>query len=90
MIPGSLLVLASLTAVSAPAAALPVSSPAAVAEWNNCGYQPTTNVKLRTGPTKRHTAIGILTPKDSVYVLRETASTKSSFTATRGCVRNQV
>ncbi|MFJ5552525.1 SH3 domain-containing protein [Streptomyces sp. NPDC093225] len=48
-----------------------MSAPVAVAEWNSCGYQPTTNLKFRTGPTKNHTAVGILTPKDSIHILRE-------------------
>ncbi|MET9323669.1 SH3 domain-containing protein [Streptomyces sp. NPDC003038] len=39
--------------------------------WNSCGYHPSTNLKLRTGPSSRHTAIGLLTPKDSVQILQE-------------------
>ncbi|MEV0990971.1 SH3 domain-containing protein [Streptomyces sp. NPDC049949] len=70
-ISATLLALAPLAAVSAPAGAVAASDPVAVAEWNSCGYQVTTNVKLRTGPTMKHTSIGVLTPKDSVYVLRE-------------------
>ncbi|MDD9383175.1 SH3 domain-containing protein [Streptomyces sp. ZAF1911] len=42
-----------------------------MAEWNSCGYYPATNLKLRTGPSTRHTAIGLLTPKDTVHVLKE-------------------
>ncbi|MFJ3519773.1 SH3 domain-containing protein [Streptomyces sp. NPDC090131] len=68
----SLLVLASLTVAVTPAsAAQPVAKTMTVAEWNSCGYYPSTNLKLRTGPSKRHPAVGLLTPKDSVHVLRE-------------------
>ena len=70
-ISASLLALGALTTVSAPAEAVPSSAPTAVAEWNSCGYYPSTNLKLRTGPSTRHTAIGLLTPKDTVHILKE-------------------
>ncbi|MFG2234833.1 SH3 domain-containing protein [Streptomyces sp. NPDC048723] len=67
----SMLALASLAAVSLPAAAAPAARTMAVAEWNSCGYHPSTNLKLRPGPNTRQGAIGLLTPNDSVHVLKE-------------------
>ncbi|MGW2681097.1 hypothetical protein [Streptomyces sp. NPDC001436] len=64
-----MLALASLAAVSSPAAA--AAQTMAVTEWNSCGYHPSTNLKLRPGPDTRQGAIGLLTPEDSVHVLKE-------------------
>lgn len=47
-ISATLLALAPPVAAAPPAGAVPVSAPA-VAEWNSCGYQPSTNLKLRAG-----------------------------------------
>ncbi|MFB6864255.1 SH3 domain-containing protein (plasmid) [Streptomyces sp. JL4002] len=57
--------------MSLPAAAAPAAKTMAVAEWNSCGYYPATNLKLRPGPNTRQGAIGLLTPKDTVHVLKE-------------------
>ncbi|MFE9222351.1 SH3 domain-containing protein [Streptomyces lavendulae] len=67
----SMLALASLATASMPAAAAPVARTMAVAEWNSCGYHPSTNLKLRPGPNTRQGAIGLLTPNDTVHVLKE-------------------
>lgn len=69
----ALLALAALPLLSAPAMAAPTAAPTAAAAWNSCGYYPSTNLKLRTGPSSRHAAIGLLTPKDSVQILQERA-----------------
>lgn len=70
MISTALLALAMLPALGTPATAAPVAV-SAPAEWNSCGYYPSTNLKLRTGPTAGATAVGILTPKDTVRILKE-------------------
>ncbi|MER6256835.1 SH3 domain-containing protein [Streptomyces sp. NPDC001584] len=73
----ALTVLLALTVLPAigPAVAAPAAGPAAVSapggEWNACGYHPRTNVKLRTGPSAQRPGIGLLTPRDSVHVVRE-------------------
>ncbi|WNI31371.1 SH3 domain-containing protein [Streptomyces sp. ITFR-6] len=53
--------------IPATAAAAPASAPATVAKgFNSCGYQPTTTLMLRTGPSKKNTAIGQLHKGDVV------------------------
>lgn len=55
----------ALTAVAALGLTVPTSS-AAAADFNSCGYHPTTTVMLRTGPSAKQTAIGQLSPDDWV------------------------
>ncbi|MER7111134.1 SH3 domain-containing protein [Streptomyces sp. NPDC000229] len=62
----------ALPAAGAPAAATPAHPlGAAPAEFNSCGYYPTTTVHLRTGPGKRYTSLGLIGPKDAVNAERE-------------------
>ncbi|MFB7983810.1 SH3 domain-containing protein [Streptomyces vinaceus] len=69
----ALLALAALPVLGAPAMAAQAVAPTAAAAWNSCGYHPSTNLKLRTGPSNRDAAVGLLTPKDSVQILQERA-----------------
>ncbi|WP_327249850.1 SH3 domain-containing protein [Streptomyces sp. NBC_01320] len=70
LLPYALAVSAPLcTLLPAPAAhALPATASTAVVarDFNSCGYQPKSALRLRSGPSTKHTKLGMLYPADSI------------------------
>ncbi|MER7111149.1 SH3 domain-containing protein [Streptomyces sp. NPDC000229] len=56
----------TLPIMQAPAAQAAVPTAALTQSFNSCGYHPTEALRLRTGPGKTYTTIGMLYPDDDV------------------------